>query len=337
VSDGPSVLVAGYGSIGRRHIDNLKRLGVKRISVYRTGRGSLDPGRDSSLEVFLDLGKALSAAPDAVVVANPTSVHLETAWAAAEAGCALLIEKPVSHCVEGLAGFLELVEERRLPVLVGYQFRMHPGLAAVRRWIVEGKLGGLVSLDAHWGEYLPGWHPWEDYRQGYSARTELGGGVVLTLSHPFDTLRWLGGEVNRVSGATVNRSGLEVDAEDTAAAVLRFASGAIGSVTLNYSERPPAHFLRVVGRKGTAVWDAATGGADFAGSETDPPESFRPDPSFERNTMFLDEMAQFLDCVAGRATPACTLRDGLRALEIALAVKRASRDGKETDAHGWIG
>jgi predicted dehydrogenase len=336
MTPGPSVLVVGYGSIGRRHLENLRTLGVSRLSLFRTGRGSLEPGETGWFDLFFDLKEALSRKPDAVVVANPTSLHLETAMAAAEAGCALLIEKPVSHSAERLAELAGLVKKRRLPVMVGYQFRLHPGLLAVRRWIREGRLGAPVSLDAHWGEYLPGWHRWEDYRKGYSARTDLGGGVVLTLSHPFDYLRWLGGEVDRLSAVTGNRSGLEVDAEDTAAVVLRFASGAIGTVTLNYTERPAAHFLRIVGRKGTATWDAETGCAVFTDSETGAAERFEPDPTFERNTMFLDEMRNFLECVEGRATPVCSLEDGVRALEIALAVKRASRDGKETDAYGWI-
>ena len=67
--------------------------------------------------------------------------------------------------------------------LVGFQFRFHPGLQQVKRLLEEGAIGRPFSVRAHWGEYLPGWHPWEDYRQGYSARPDLGGGVVLTLCH----------------------------------------------------------------------------------------------------------------------------------------------------------
>ena len=96
----------------------------------------------------------------------------------------------------------QAIEQNHSQVLVGFQFRFHPGLQQVKKLLDEGAIGKPISAHAHWGEYLPDWHPWEDYKQGYAARPELGGGVVLTLSHPLDYLRWLLGEVESLSAFT---------------------------------------------------------------------------------------------------------------------------------------
>ena len=121
----------------------------------------------------------------------------------------------------------------------------------------------MLTLHAHWGEYMPNWHPWEDYRQTYAAREDLGGGVIRTLTHPLDYARWLAGEVTGVRALAGHVSSLEMDVEDVAEIGLRFASGAIGGVHVNYVQRPPAHRLEIVGTQGTLRWDNADGMLHF--------------------------------------------------------------------------
>src|SRR5690606_20552728 len=141
-----------------------------------------------------------------------------------------------------------------------------------------------------WGEYLPGWHPWEDYRTGYSARAELGGGPILTLSHPFDYLAWILGPVRRVLASAGRRSGLEVETEDVAQVALEHEGGALSSVRLDYARRPPVHRLELVGTEGTIEWDARSGEARCYDPELDAWTATSPPRGFDRNTMFLDEM-----------------------------------------------
>ena len=135
-----------------------------------------------------------------MLVANPTALHLDIAIPAAEAGCAILLEKPISNSLERLDNFQSAVTKSGAKVLVAFQFRHHPGLLQAKKLIVDGEIGRVVSAHVHFGEYLPAWHPWEDYRQGYAARADLGGGVVLTQCHSLDYLPWLVGEVKSVWG-----------------------------------------------------------------------------------------------------------------------------------------
>ncbi|MCC6148383.1 MAG: Gfo/Idh/MocA family oxidoreductase [Anaerolineaceae bacterium] len=319
-------LIAGYGSIGRRHMRNLLALGQDEIILYHSRQSTLPEDELKGFSVETDLDKALSHQPDAVVIANPTALHLDVAIPAAQIGCHILMEKPISHSLERVDLLQNMLEKGGGRLLVGFQYRFHPGLQRVKRLLEEQAIGKLLSLRVEWGEYLPGWHPWEDYRKGYSARSDLGGGVVLTLCHPLDYLRWLVGEVEELYASVGHLSDLEIDVEDSAEITLHFTGGSVASVHLDYYRRPGTHHMEMVGSKGMLIWDNADGSVKLYRAETAAWELFPATETFERNDLFLDEMRHFLEVTAGSAAPTCTLQDGKRALQLALAVHQSSRE-----------
>jgi predicted dehydrogenase len=329
------ILIAGLGSIGRRHLHNLLDLGERDILLYRTRRSTLPEDELGAFPVVTDLNAALDWHPEAAIIANPTALHLETAIPAARAGCHLLLEKPLSHTAEGLPALRQAVQQGGGQVLVGFQFRFHPGLRRTATWIAQGAVGRPLSFHAHWGEYLPDWHPWEDYRRGYSARSDLGGGVILTLSHPLDYLRWLLGEVDSLWAFAGKSGELDIDVEDTAEIGLRFQNGAIGSLHLNYNQRPPAHTLEIIGTRGTLSWDNRDGVAALYQAERKEWQRVAPENlldlkrPFERNDLFLAEMRHFLALARGEVTPVCSLEDGIAALRLALAAQESARAGEQ--------
>ncbi|HLF89435.1 MAG TPA: Gfo/Idh/MocA family oxidoreductase [Anaerolineales bacterium] len=312
-------LIAGLGSIGRRHFRNLRALGEHDILLYRTHKATLPDDELAGVPVETDLHAALARKPDAVIVSNPTALHLDVAIPAAEAGCHLFLEKPVSHSMEGVDKLREAVARNGVRVLVGFQFRFHPGLRTVKDLLARGEIGQPVSVRVHWGEYLPNWHPWEDFRVGYAARPDLGGGVVLTLCHPLDYLRMLLGEAE-VAWSLTSNQGLGLPVEDTAEIGLRFANGAVGSVHLDYVQRPPGHWLELVGTEGTIRWDNADGAVKIFRVSNNDWETVLPPAGFERNTMFADEMKHFVAIMRGEQSPACTLEDGVKVLEMCLGI-----------------
>lgn len=315
-------LIAGFGSIGRRHFRNLRALGERDIVLYRTHHSTLPDDELAGFPVETDLRAALAYGPDAVIIANPTALHMDVAIPAAQYGCHLLIEKPISHSMARVDELRKAADENGVYVLVGFQFRFHPGLQQVRKLLAAGAIGEPLSVRAHWGEYLPGWHPWEDYTGSYAARQELGGGVVLTLSHPLDYLHWFFGEVDALSAYT-SQKGLNLPVEDQAEILLRFKSGILGSVHLDYFQRPPAHWLEIIGSQGALRWDNSDGAVQLAqlGKDGQPTarQTYSPPEGFERNAMFLDELRHFIEVAEGKARPACTLQDGVAALQMALS------------------
>jgi len=333
-------LIAGLGSIGRRHFRNLIALGEQDIVMLRTRKATLPDEELAGYPVETDLSEALRKhKPEAVIVANPTSMHLDIAIPAAEAGCHILLEKPVSHSLERLDVLQKTAEKTGSRILVGFQFRYHPTLNQARELIQSDALGKILTVHAHWGEYLPQWHPWEDYRQSYAARADLGGGVIVTLTHPLDYLRYLIGEVNSLWSFNGHFSPLEIDVEDVAEIGLKFANGAVGGVHVNYFQRPPVHRLEIVGTDGTLRWDNADGLLHFYkmpvsfGSFSDNPpapvmETFSPSEGFERNQLFVAQTRHFIEVVYGESEPVCSLEDGVIALRLALAAYESQERGQ---------
>ena len=333
------ILIAGLGSIGRRHFRNLIALGETDLVLLRTRKATLPDDELAGYPVETDIHNALKKHNiDAVVVANPTSLHLDVAIPAAEAGCHILLEKPVSHSLDGLDSLQKAADQSGSKILVGFQFRYHPTLNKARELIRSGALGQVLTVHAHWGEYLPNWHPWEDYSQSYAARADLGGGVIGTLTHPLDYLRYLLGEIEALWSFYGHISPLRMDVEDAAEIGLKFSSGAIGGAHVNYVQRPPVHRLEIVGTTGPLRWDNADGVLHFYkmpapfGSYSDAPpapviETFSIPEGFERNQLFVSQTRHFIETARGDVEPICTLKDGIIALKLALAAKKSESTG----------
>jgi len=206
-------LITGLGSIGQRHVRNLRQiLGSKaEIGAYRVRKRDIviDPSLTAKtgqapeayygLRTFSSLEEALADRPDVVFITNPIAVHMETALAAARQGCHLFIEKPLSDRWEGIEELLHLVRQKNLVTCVAYNLRFHPGLKLVRKALQENRIGRICSAQIQVGEYLPGMHPYEDYRDNHAARRKEGGGVILCLSHEIDYALWLFGAPGSVS------------------------------------------------------------------------------------------------------------------------------------------
>lgn len=330
------VLIAGLGAIGQRHARNLRaRYGDQvELLAYRTRRLPFvvtealqrDDSRtvDEALgvRVFHDLDEALACRPTAVFVCTPSSHHVGIAQRAAEAGCHLYIEKPVSHTLDGLDQLRQTVSAKRLVGVVGCQWRFHPCVQWLRDVLAADGLGRVIHAEIDYAEYLPDWHPYEDYRTSYAARADLGGGVVLTQIHDYDLAWWLFGAPRRVTATGGHLSSLDVDVEDTVDVLLEGDRVPV-RIRQTFASRPPRRVVTVVGEKHTATVDLLSGEAR-SDSDRIPPLKL---DGYQRNQMFLDTLAHFGDCVAGRASSAIPIEEGVAVLRVALAVKDAMRTG----------
>lgn len=303
-------LVVGYGSIGRRHLRNLIELGQKDIVLLRSHKSTLPDDEIKDIPVETTIEAALSHRPDGVIIANPTALHLDAAIPAMKAGCAVFMEKPVSDSFEHLSDLQDAMSCNNGRFQMGFQFRFHPGLSQMLSMIRSGRIGKPLSFRAEWGEYLPGWHPWEDYRGSYSARKDLGGGVLLTLSHPLDYIRWFFGDPEWIWAMNGKISELDLDVDDIAEIGLRMDNGMIGSIHLDYYSRPARNGLEVIGSEGRLACNNLDGVLTLAMPDGSV-EQIAPDPVYDRNNMFLEELRTFIKVTAGTEKPSCTLEDGI--------------------------
>lgn len=326
-------LLVGFGSIGRRHLTNLHELGVDEWTIVHTGKGTLPLEPPCPADVYDDLDTALAETqPDFAVVANPTNLHAETASTCVQAGCPVLLEKPVSASLAETDRLREAVATSGVEVLVGFQFRFHTVLQAIRDLVAGETLGAPLHASVVWGEYLPGWHPWEDYRTGYAARSDLGGGVHHTICHPLDYLRMIFGQPLAVSASLTTQGPLGLDVPEACDAGFRFVGGVRAQLHLDYWARPAVHTFDLTCADGSVSWSFHDGELR-TWSTADERWTVEHVPGVaERNDLFLDEARHFLAVVAGTERPVCGLEDGLEVVRMCEAIDwSAAAGGAERD------
>jgi predicted dehydrogenase len=350
----PKILIVGLGSIGQRHARNLRTIlgGSLDLIAYRVRgrnhviRKSVAASGDTPESVYgirrhSSLDDAMAERPDAVIVANPSSDHLGVARAAVEANCHLFVEKPLADRWDGVEDLVQRAERKGLITMVGYHFRFHPALQLVHRLLTEETIGRPVAARFVMGEYLPGWHPYEDFRESYAARRSLGGGVLLTQIHELDAAFWMWGAPARVFAAGGTLSSLEIDVEDVASVLLEYPRSR-GSfpvhIQLDYLQRPPVRGGEIVGDRGRLTFDLLAGSVVV----TAPDGSVAVhDAAIDRNDLYVAEMRHFLACLAGRDAPVVPLRAGAITLAMALAARESLETGapallpQTTAALGW--
>jgi predicted dehydrogenase len=254
---------------------------------------------------------------------GPSHSRVDVALKAATSGAHLFIEKPLSHILKDVATLEQLSADNSSRVMVGYMMRFHPLLIDIRDRIARGQVGDLIHVRSQWGEYVPDWHPWEDYRDTYAARRALGGGPVLTLSHEIDMALWfLSGTATApktVQGLSNTHSGLEMDAEHGIDILIASASGATANLHLDFYQRPPARNVEFVGTEGRITFDYYSSRIEvFSREKPEPVEIIDISESFERNNMFISEIEHFFDCITDGLTPVPGLAEGKAALNVAL-------------------
>ena len=323
-------LVVGYGSIGQRHLANLRhllphaRIGVLR-SVYSGVAAQPPEGAD---ELFYEIDAAVAFAPEIVLICNPSPFHIPVARRLLSAGAHLFIEKPLAAELSGVDDLLVESRASGRVLFVAYNMVFLPSLEFIREMILSGKLGRVLSVRAEVGQYLPDWRPAKDYRQGASARRDLGGGVLLELSHELHYLNWLFGSLSSVQASVVRTGELESEVEDLAELLLKFRDGPLVSVHLDFLQRSYSRSCKIIGTTGTLSWQAASQQVWFqAASDLEAVLLFEASGS-NRNEVYLKELAHFLDCVAGRAQPRVDGEQAKEVLRVVAAAWKSSRTGR---------
>jgi predicted dehydrogenase len=332
--------VAGAGLIGRRHVELIK------TSPDCVIAGIADPSHDAKAfaqargiswygdhRVLLDHEK-----PDGLIVASPNSLHLDMTLDSLARGVAVLVEKPVTDTVAAAKILSQAVDRSGVPVLVGHHRRHNPVIKAAREAVAGGQLGQLTALAGLWLLKKP-----DDYFEVAWRREQGGGPLLINLIHDIDNLRFICGEIDEVQAMTSNKvRGFAV--EDTAALLLKFANGALGTFTLSdatpapwswelasgenpaYPRQDQPCYL-FAGTKGSLAvpnmelwsypgddgWYAPLGHSEVAVSPLDP---------------LVEQLRHFLAVIARREAPLVSADDAMGTLAVIEAIKQAARTGE---------
>jgi predicted dehydrogenase len=325
------LLIVGLGSIGTRHARLVRELVPEvRIAAWRHGQARHTPGAGIELCVT-SLEAALQFRPQAALIANPASMHIDAALPLARAGVHLLIEKPISSSAARVSELIETCAAQGLMLMTGYNLRFLPSLQRFRELLKQNRVGRVLSVRAEIGQFLPGWRPDTDYRETVSAKVALGGGVLLELSHEIDYLRWLFGEVEWVSAVQRKQSALEIDVDDTAHLILGFAHDAgarplVAALNMDFIRHDTTRCCTVIGETGSLRWNALTGTVEIFEQGGAAWQTLFTH-QHQRDDSYLAQWRHFLACIAGSDVPLVSGQDGLAALRIIEAARRSSASG----------
>ena len=308
------ILMIGLGSIGQRHLRNIRRLygDEPEVLAYRVRRlqqtlsddmkirDGVNLEEEFNIRVFSDLDSALLEHPQVVYITNITAKHMECAIRTARAGCDIFLEKPIADSMVGVSELRKVIAEKHNIVYIGYQNRFHPCVKDVKNYLESEAIGQLISVDNEFSERLVTMHTYEDCSKTYMARKEMGGGPILNLQiHCLDYLQMLFGVPKSVFSVSGNNSDLDIDVEDFVSSLYCFRR-IDGSRLPVYShtdflQYPPVHRIKIVGEKGRIEADLNQATTKLIVNGSIVSETKYKD--FNRNDMFIEELAEFFDCV----------------------------------------
>ncbi len=321
------IVVIGYGSIGHRHVANLLLISNSQIIICTKQKiANPSPKRVKIVNSIFD---CLKEKPDVAIITNESSFHVLTAIKFAKAGIDIFIEKPLSNSIKETKKLLSIIKQEKIITQMGCQFRFHKCIKEIKNMVLNNKIGKIISVKVECGSFLPDWHPYEDYRNSYAARTDLGGGVVLTNIHEIDYLYWLFGDVKEVFSITGKYSDLKISTDDLSVGILKFKNNVIAELHLDYFQKPDFRSCKIIGSKGTLFWDSDTNIVTLYDNKKNKWIKVLKWPKYDRNLMFKEELIHFLNCVKKRRITINPVeKDGIKTLKIGLAIIKSSKARK---------
>ena len=301
--------------------------------IHILGHRAISEIPEFSSGYLTTIEEAIKYAPQIAVIANPSTFHIPIAQALAKTGTHLLIEKPISSATDGVFELIETCKKHDCVLQVGYNLRYSPSLQKFRELLEAGLIGEFLSVRCEVGQYLPTWRPENDYRLGVSAKKDLGGGVLLELSHELDYLQWIFGDVDWVRATLTQQSSLEIDVEDSAHLTLGFKFGTsqqqlIGTLNMDFIRHDQTRICTAIGSKGSLRWDGITGEVSvFEEDASSWKKLFAHTPL--RDETYLAEWQEFINCVNSGIAPSVTGQDGLRVLAVVEAARCSASTGAQ--------
>lgn len=243
------IVFFGLGSIGQRQAKILIRNYKFDLYAFRSGiKNTHNQLGIKELHSWVEVEKLK---PDVVFITNPTSLHIDTAIKCAKLGCKLFIEKPIGKNTTGLDELLDIIKNKKLVTYLAYNLRFHPVILNLRKYLDGQKpLHTRVVCTS----YFPSWRPSTDYLKQYSANVDMGGGVILDLSHELDYITYLFKEILTINGDYGRVSNITIDSEDYVDFLISTKMGPV-NVHINFFSNIRQRYIQIDFEKMTVIGD----------------------------------------------------------------------------------
>jgi len=297
------VLISGLGSIAKKHISAMHQID-ETLEVYAL-RSRKDNPKVNNITNLNSLDE-LKAPVDFCIISNPTALHYSAIEKLIPLNVPLFIEKPSLMSLDNSEALLKKINYGKIKTYVGFCLRFHPIIKFLKEYL-QGRR--IIEVNIYCGSYLPSWRQGVDYRDVYSAREELGGGVQYDLSHEIDYALWLFGIPDQVEKTRLRLSDLEINSCDFAGYRLIYKNKVV-NIALNYFRRKPKRTIEIVFRDDTLLGDLI--------QSTVQSESLGLlfSPKVEISNLYIEQMTHFYNIVRGNEKSINSLEESLTVIDI---------------------
>jgi hypothetical protein len=319
--------IIGLGSIGRRHLRLVKELRPElNIIAVRSGMGKKVEEEKLLNAVVYSLDEAIDYGIEASIIATPAVYHVKQAIEMMERGVHVLIEKPLSHSLHNMTELLKVNKKTKTVALVGYCLRYNSGALKFFNIINSKKIGQILHVQVDCGSYLPDWRKGTDYRESVSAKAELGGGVLLELSHELDYILWFFGEMKSVFAKIQNSGTLDINVEDSTDMIFESELGFSVSVHLDFNSRNTRRKCIARCTNGDLILDAFANRVIWLPANgPEELETYKND----RDYIYKEQLIHFFDCIENKKLPSVSIHDGLAVLHMIDSIKKSHKIGEK--------
>jgi len=325
-------LVIGLGSMGKRRIRNLQYLEAGEILGFDLREDRRKEAEEKyKIRTFGDFEEAMDENPDALVICTPPDLHMKYAMIAAQKNKHFFTEASVVD--EGINKLMLLCKDKEIVAAPSCTMRFHPSVRKIKELVDVGAVGKPLTFTYHSGQYLPDWHPWEDYRKFYVTKKQTGAAREIV---PFELvwLVWVLGDIETLSCFKGKLSKLDVEIDDVYQMLMRFKNGVFGHMLVDVVAKAPYRTFRLLGEDGVIEWDwMAKQLKVFTAKEKKwkeyPVEEGKPEEGYlAGEKMYIDEMNQFLKAIKSKEKYPYTFHEDKKILNLLYMAERSSEKGE---------
>jgi len=306
-------LIIGLGSMGKRRIRNLFFNNQHQIIGYDVlSKRRIEAKNKYGIKIISDLTKISNEEYDSIIISTPPDKHGNYIRMAIKNKKHFFVEHPVSD-----DGYIDIFNHKELNIVMAPSctLRFYYPIKLIKNILDKNKIGKILSFQYHMGQYLPDWHPWEDYRKVYFSKKKTGACREML---PFE----------------LKVSNLKMSADDIASVNLKYRNGIIGNVMIDVVSRKPFRTLRILGSDGVLEWerfdylikvfDAKTGKSQNIKVPKGHPEK----GYINEEEMYNEEIKNFIDAIKGIKKYPHSFIDNINFLQILYALEKSSKTGK---------
>jgi len=330
-----NILQIGLGSMGKRRIRNLFYNKISPNDIY-----GFDPDLKKcketedkyKIKTYSNFKKAVKEVnPDIYIISTPPNLHSKYFLFAAKMKKHFFVEATTVD--KGYKELAKLLNNKFIGV-PSNTWVYFPAIKKLKKIISENKIGEILSFQYHMGEYLPDWHPWDDYRKVYFAKKKTGGAREMFVFELIWISDLLNSDISKISGLVEKVSDLEMTADDIYSAVVKFKSGTIGNIAIDTLARTPFRTIRFIGSTGVLDWDFTAKEIKLFQKKNNTWKSIilikgeSEKGYYTTEDMYREEMSEFLNAIKGKSDYPYSFKQDHKMLKALFALEKSSKTGK---------